>query len=639
SSSAGRRMAAASCFVTPARLASCCLLLLVVQLLRTSGSKVVVQEKKEPVGGMLTGTIMSLELPGSGGLTEQTSYYLTTTQHDAGDIIYRLAFCDGVLPEDIPMSAPVTVVYDEIIDGVVHSCTPPRESDDGQRQRRRALLGETITVPLEPRILVYITSFCGFPEPPVVSNPEEIMDLFFRTGDRRGRTLANYYNTCSYGQVTLLPKNVKVVGPVQIPCTGNLLTTRYFNSGSNFSSNSCNHDNLLKWQLWLDTFAAANQRLGINPSDYHHQVMLLPKSLSLKTEGCGGFSGLATRGPSSYEKTAINSWGRGLIWWSGDSVDRLEILLHEIGHTYGMAHGNIPGGCELRDQCDHTCTMGAYGGQGIRCLNAAHNWQIGWGRPFLELSNESLPYGKPTAPIRIPLQLSAKNSSVVVTGAGMPVNQRLFLSVRMNDYPYDLPYSFAGDTPHLLMHTYNGTVLSSYVATIHVGDLSVDSVWRDPDSDLVVRFDSWDKKTNAASVRICRRSSRQQEVNCKNGLDDDCDFLTDIEDPDCPKPPSPPIPPSPPSPPPLPSPPAPHPRLPPQPSPKPPSPKPPSPPRPSPRPPRPQPSPPSYPIRLQSPRPPPPKRPSPRPPRSPQAPRNPPSPRRQTPPPRAGAKP
>ncbi|GIL67407.1 hypothetical protein Vafri_20802 [Volvox africanus] len=608
------RGAAASCF-TSSTLAPCCLVMMVVmmmmvQLQPTSSSRIVVHTNKEgPAGGLLTGTIASLDLP-EGLITEQISYYLTTSQQDGGDTIYRLAFCDGVQPEAIPINTAVTVVYDKIVDGVVHSCTPPKESSPAEEGRRRALLGERITAPLEPRILVYIATMCGFKEPAAASNPAEIMDIFFGKGDMKGRVLADYYKTCSYGQVTLLPKNVKVVGPVEIPCSGNLVTSFTMKTGSNFSSNSCSNDNLLKWQFWLDIWADANWRtLGISPDDYHHQVILLPKTFTAKSKDCNGFAGSATAGRYYIDKTAVNNWGRGFVWWSGDNLNKIETLFHEIGHNYRMAHASIPGGCDLVDQCDHTCAMGAVGGQGIRCLNAAHNWQIGWGRPFLELDDVSLPYGKPSAPIRIPKQLSSTNSSVVVTGAGMPDNQRLFLSVRMNVYPYDLPYGPSYDnTPFLLMHTYRGTDSQPYAQTIRVGDLGVGGVWRDPDSDLVVRFDSWNNATGA-SVRICRRSSRQTEVNCTNGLDDDCDFLTDIKDPDCTRPRSPPSPPRPPSPP--------SPPLRP-----PPSPPPPPPPPPSPRPPQPPPP---------SPRPPPPKRPSPRPPRSSQAMRIPSSPHRPSP--------
>ncbi|GLI66229.1 hypothetical protein VaNZ11_009968, partial [Volvox africanus] len=151
--------------------------------------------------------------------------------------------------------------------------------------------------------------------------------------------------------------------PVEIPCSGKLVT-----SGKNFTSNSCLNDNLLKWQFWLDEWADANKRsLGIDPRDYHHQVILLPKTFSGRTAGCNGFAGTASVAQWFREKTAVNNWGRGLVWWSGDALDDIEFLIHEIAHNYGMAHASIPGGCDLGDQCDNECPMGATGGQGIRC--------------------------------------------------------------------------------------------------------------------------------------------------------------------------------------------------------------------------------------------------------------------------------
>jgi hypothetical protein len=91
---------------------------------------------------------------------------------------------------------------------------------------------------------------------------------------------------------------------------------------------------------------------------------------------CGGFSGTATPSRWSLNTTAVNDWGTSLVWWSGENFGDHEILMHELGHTYGMGHGNVIGGCDLADQCDHTCTMGATGGQDIRCFNAPHNWQV-----------------------------------------------------------------------------------------------------------------------------------------------------------------------------------------------------------------------------------------------------------------------
>ncbi|GLC38678.1 hypothetical protein PLESTM_000762300 [Pleodorina starrii] len=397
-----------------------------------------------------------------------------------------------------------------------------------------------------------------------------------------------------------------------------------------------------KWHIWLDGWA--KKTYGINAQDYHHRVIILPNLFTLQTKGCGGWAGAASAGRWNLNTTAVNNWGSSLVWWSGDNFGRLEILLHEIAHTWGMGHANVPGNCDMNDQCDNTCIMGAREGQGIRCFNAPHNWQVGWGRPFVQLDDAGLKIGN-TITVRIPNQLSTAASSVMVTGSGMAPGQRIFIAARYNVYPYDLAWQpWEDDRGFLVVHTYDGTDRIPDRATIHLGSIQVNTVWRVTNSSLVIRFDSWSNATGAVA-RLCRRSS-DFERNCTDGLDDDCDFLADAQDPDCasgvrpPPPPSPRPPPSPPPPPP-PSPPPPLPPPPPPPSPPPPPPPspppqpPPSPPPPllSPQAPSPKQSPP--PSLRQSPFPKPPRSPPSPPPSSPQPP-TPKRPRNPKPPPPTG---
>ncbi|GIL56744.1 hypothetical protein Vafri_12028, partial [Volvox africanus] len=247
---------------------------------------------------------------------------------------------------------------------------------------------------------------------------------------------------------------------------------------------------------------------------------------------CGGFMGASTSGKWSwFTPTAANAWGTGLMWWDGFDFGDHETVLHEFGHSYGLAHANVPGGCFTNDQCDWTCAMGSYGGQGIRCFNAPHNWQIGWGKSVLQLDDEGLPYGY-AKEILVPPQLSAVSSFVMVSTNDMPANQRLFISARLNVYMYDLPYAWYNDgKSYITIHTYNGTESASYIPTKVVGEIQPGATWRDNASSIVVRFNSW-RTGSGARVTLCRRRANT-ENNCYDNFDDDCDFLTDAEDPDC----------------------------------------------------------------------------------------------------------
>jgi hypothetical protein len=202
--------------------------------------------------------------------------------------------------------------------------------------------------------------------------------------------------------------------------------------------------------------------------------------------------------------------------------------------------------------------------------------QLGWGRPFMQLSTAAYTAGS-RVPLQIPSQMTAINSSVMVTG--LPGGQRLFISARNNTRPYDLSWTvWENELKYLVFHTYNGTDGRPGIQTVWVGEIKVGDVWRHKNSNVSVILDAWNNATGVATARICFRLA-DTEVLCGDGVDDDCDFLPDAADlNDCviPRPRPPPLPPAPPL---LPPSPPPAPPLPPSP---PPSPKPPRPPRPPP---------------------------------------------------------
>jgi hypothetical protein len=111
------------------------------------------------------------------------------------------------------------------------------------------------------------------------------MNLFVRgNGTYMNRSLAGYYNTCSYGQVSLPASNVKVLGPVEIPCSGAIAFPHPFSTGPNFTSTSCNYaDNMPKWHYWLDAWAKAKH--NVSSADYHHRIIVLPKDFSGRIPG------------------------------------------------------------------------------------------------------------------------------------------------------------------------------------------------------------------------------------------------------------------------------------------------------------------------------------------------------------------
>ncbi|GIL76779.1 hypothetical protein Vretifemale_6249, partial [Volvox reticuliferus] len=472
------------------------------------------QPQNTAVPGSATGTLMALLMSRVTG-PDSARHYLTVSQGN----MFRLEFCPNVTgSQDLALNTIVTVDYLNITNGVMFSCQLPRQP----RTARRALFGDTITTPTEPNFLVYIVSFCGFPEP-AAATPQSVYNLFSGTG-YQGRTVADFYDTCSYGQVS--PGMVDVVGPIEIPCTGNLSLPFNFPSGSTFDTKTCDNDNMLKWHFYLDSVVLSSKKYAdIKPTDYHHKIILLPRTFSARTKGCNGFAGSASVGPWIRSYSNANKYGTGLIWWSGDVVNSIEFLFHEVGHTLGMAHADVLGGCDLIDQCDNTCPMGATGGQGIRCLNAPHMWQLGWGAPTTWLEKD-YKYGTNTKVVIAPQQSNKDTSVALMIG-----DTRYFISVRMNTQPYDLPFRVWENGPYVLLHSYKGTSALPYARTVLLSTTSLYGSNLDQGSRLFVNFTDWDPRQGAI-VAVCRKLGATERT-CGDGLDDDCDFLTDEDDPDC----------------------------------------------------------------------------------------------------------
>jgi hypothetical protein len=120
------------------------------------------------------------------------------------------------------------------------------------------------------------------PAPLPTRPPQWIRNYFTGSGNALGRSLAGLYKTCSFGQVSVLPSNVRVMGPYNIPCTGSVDPKYQFASGNNFDTRSCNNDNMLKWQYYVDSLAL---RDGVNPLDYNHKILVLPKGFGSSVQG------------------------------------------------------------------------------------------------------------------------------------------------------------------------------------------------------------------------------------------------------------------------------------------------------------------------------------------------------------------
>ncbi|GLI65344.1 hypothetical protein VaNZ11_008893, partial [Volvox africanus] len=458
------------------------------------------------------------------------------------DIMYQIEFCSSVGVEGLMPNARVRLSYQKISGGVIYTCEVPKlvEGQGGEGDRRR-LFGGVISTPKSPSFLVFLTTFCGYDKPAAVTD-EMVYDLFYGTGllnktltvddyfNGTGpvqRNMSGYYTSCSYGQVRA--PTVRVMGPVEVPCNGSvdhLLFT--YPGGNNFSTSTCRGFNVEKWQYYLQNWAKSE---GVESNQFTHQVMIVPMGFTLATPDCNGFIGVSTYG-ARLLGTVGNPFGTGFIWLSGNAFSRLEFWLHEAGHNLGLAHADTVKGCSTDDQCDWTCTMGAVSGQGIRCFNAPHNWQLGWGSAVRQLTEADLRIGK-YLPLVVPPQSSGPASAVMlVMLSGATANQRFYVSARMNTPPFDLPFlASQNQKVFLLVHTYSGTETMAISRTELQAQLAVGETYSHNITGLTVWFSRW-LEGQGALTSFCRRIGATEQV-CGDGIDDDCDFLADVDDPDC----------------------------------------------------------------------------------------------------------
>ncbi|GIL48031.1 hypothetical protein Vafri_4728 [Volvox africanus] len=422
--------------------------------------------------------------------------------------------------------------------------------------------------------VIFLISFCGY-GPAIDVASFRSMWLNGPDTPPNTRTMQNTWDFCSQGKV-VMENSTQRIFDIPLQCAGIMPGTRNpysFKSGWE----ACYTSSLNNMMALAEHYV--QNTLGEDISGIKQRIAVIPAELNGYCN-FGGLAGLGCTGSRCY------SWINGLF------ANNLYLYLHEMGHNMGLYHSRIPG----RDYGDDTCTMG----NARTCFNAPNMWRLGWVSPLPggDLNGTTLPVGRvmtfflpgqnenPKSYLRInPTWAITGREISSTTKAPVPA---FFISHRYKEVPFD---NLSPANSHIAVHTYNGTRdPQSYQNVTLEASILVKGVYRAPmPFGLVVRFLSY-KSGGNATITLCRAGreiENQGGSSCFDGLDNDCDGLVDLADPDCAGVPRPqPQPPSP--------------RPPPSPGRSPP----PSPPRPSPSPPShpiPPPSPPSHPISPPSP--------------------------------------
>jgi hypothetical protein len=431
--------------------------------------------------------------------------------------------------------------------------SPSPSSSSGCLAARRALLQSSDVSPSQPNPAVYVTDFtidqlgpgrdfptgdksvdissitwilniCGNT---VVPSRELIESKWFSSSAAAAAnsavpTMQGLYQECSYGKVRFSRDTNIVVGPIDVPCKG------FMTGGFAYDSSQCGGVEVYAWAEYAENYT--RNVLGIDLAKYSRRVSVLSKGASCPWAGLGS--------------VGCGSWC--YTWVVGDYAASLNTAFHEMGHNLGMQHSTTPG----NEYGDGSCSMGSC--CNLRCFNAPQLWRNGWSESNPETFNASrpIPAGVWTPRTILATAVSPTRQTVRITpawaAAAAVAAPTFFVSYRQaTSYDSGLQNPYRN---RVFVHVYNGSLnqLTGFKPELQtLYGLGVGDTYADPAGSWRLKVTGingqGDAPPQSATFAVCRSTSAVED-NCFDGLDNDCNGLTDAADPAC-GPPSPPPPP------------------------------------------------------------------------------------------------
>ncbi|KAG2500281.1 hypothetical protein HYH03_001859 [Edaphochlamys debaryana] len=398
---------------------------------------------------------------------------------------------------------------------------------------------------------------------------EKYTDGFFAKPGSSIPSLETLHSACSWGKFVFPARTVnKVYGPIDIgPCKGTSRT-----AGNYDFSSSCwgpEHGFLVeKAKSWLQ---ANDPETYKNWKNYRRNHYIFP---FVEASSCF-YAGMASVGcPGGQDCfSVINQYE----WLSGTFPG---LNMHELSHNIGLAHSarricDGSGTCSVSEYGDPTCIMGgASPSSGFNaagayvCMSAPQAYKAGWATPIAEVDYKALALGRTfTMPsmattdqnlVRITMaparqvdiggftkktkqaaffiSYRAKNrTSAYDNGLRDDFQQRLY--VHYWDETQDAVSSELSNPPQLwqVLDVPNGKGEAPVMkddGKYRFGALSTTFEYKFGGGRIVVRITG--KTQAAATVYMCFATvTKEDDASCDGNGDDDCDGLSDDEDPDC----------------------------------------------------------------------------------------------------------
>ncbi|KAG2427311.1 hypothetical protein HXX76_012506 [Chlamydomonas incerta] len=432
------------------------------------------------------------------------------------------------------------------------------------RIKRRGEQKEIYTgSPIPLRATIYLLDFCNWTNP--YRSPEAFKKYVSSGNGSIENNLMNYYRTCSYGKSSFDWGNVTVIGPVQLPCKGNVSSG--FLKYTFDASTKCGAAEQLSWvrgsEAYGQQLAATNDAVkSILTWTQRRRIMLI-----LPAQAKCGWAGLA-------DVACTSPTCRSYI--KGGYASNDNIMYHELQHNYGLSHA----GKGMNEYGDPTDPLGDYNAVGthLQCHNAPNNYRIGWAKPVNEIPGKggdgwwgNLTAGNFTAAsnhlrFTIPASATSDENMVVVNLAAAsadPTAARIaypkyFLSYRVRNATagaFDSGIT-SGYSNRLIIHAFNGSQSErdyNRSLLIDAGPkfskpdpaFANGTVWAAP----FVPYNAATGLGGGLRIRVLRTGPAAVEVDvcrmydtregapgseaCYAGQDRDCDGLYGLDDPDC----------------------------------------------------------------------------------------------------------
>ncbi|PNH07551.1 Autolysin [Tetrabaena socialis] len=420
------------------------------------------------------------------------------------------------------------------------------------------------------RAVVYLLELCG--KKSTWRTPQEFEKVLFTdaaAGTGAASSVQAMYETCSYGASSFKPDNVVVLGPLELPCKQEALAVGNASVAADLAA-GCGAGELAALQQMAEAYAMqaaqadpGGKLAGVLAWPIQRRALFVLPPDSLPACPWNALGELGCRGP------LCASFFRGAV------AAQPAVLFHELQHNEGAVHagrGADPYGDPTSPMGDLSALTGA-NARRLLCHNAPLGYRAGWASPINivpgvgygqygnltagNFSGAELLLTLPAAGSRpdhiVVINLGARGPegavAVPVSPAATPRPPVLFLSFRVRGNATSacdsgLPKEY---DRKVHVHAYGGAWAPRELVggSGLVGVVAAGGAWRGPffameagsrvGGGLVVRVVS----AGAASARVslCRATATSETAGgvegCYDGYDNDCDGLTDAEDPDC----------------------------------------------------------------------------------------------------------